>query len=157
MAGSNPWKVSFIVLIFTLFLIGAGVSAYLLGKGTLSLSKISPSPSPTAESGTALTSPTPMVDETAAIKEAMYDFLGKDATEVEVIVTENRGMYATGGVKDIGYEVGGAYWIAAKSGGQWVGVYAGQAHPTCEQIDPYNFPIDMVPSCLNSLGEVIDR
>jgi hypothetical protein len=152
---SNPWKVSFLLLVFILFLAGAGVAAYLLGKGTLSL-KVSPSPSPTAESGTSLTSPAP-VDETAAIQQAIYELVGKDATEIQVIVSENRGYHATGGVKDIGSEVGGAYWIAAKSGGEWVGVYAGQAHPTCVEIDPYNFPTDMVSSCLNTLGEVVDR
>jgi hypothetical protein len=156
MTGSNPWKVSFLVLIFILFLAGAGVSAYLLGKGTLSLSKVSPSPSPTTGSQGTLTSPAP-VDETAAIKEAIYELVGKDATQIEVIISKNTGTHATGGVKDIGYEAGGAYWIAAKSGGQWVGVYAGQAHPTCAEIAPYNFPTDMVPACLNNLGEVVDR
>lgn len=29
--------------------------------------------------------------------------------------------------------------------------------PTCEQIDAYNFPKDMVPECLDENGEVVER
>lgn len=153
---SNPWKTAFLFMIFSFFLVGVGVAAYLLGKGALSLQKTSPSPSPTAQFDSS-PSPSPILDETEMIQEAIYEFIGKDATEIEVIVDKNLGLHATGGVIDIGTEVGGAYWIAAKSGGEWVGVYAGQAHPTCEQIAPYNFPVSMVSACLDGLGQVVDR
>ncbi len=153
---SNPWKTAFLFFTFSFFLVGVGVGAYLLGKGALSLSKVSPSPSPTSQAESSPVT-TPFLSETEMIQEAMYEFIGKGATEIEVIVDKNLGLHATGGVIDIGAEVGGAYWIAAKSGGEWVGVYAGQAHPTCEQIAPYNFPTSMVSACLDELGQVVNR
>ncbi|MBU0572517.1 hypothetical protein KKH23_03375 [Patescibacteria group bacterium] len=156
---SNPWKGAFWVLI-TIILIGTvGVLAYLLGKGNLGFSKLvstSPSPSPASQ----LQSPptlAPVVDETEAIKEAIYVLVGSDATKVNVTISENTGTHATGGVVDWSSEVGGGYWIAAKTGGEWVGVYGGQSHPTCSQIAPYNFPTSMVPECLDGLGKVITR
>jgi hypothetical protein len=154
----NPWKAAFWVLI-TIILIGAvGTFAYFLGKGGFSFSKVTSSPSPSPVSQLQFPpTPAPVLDETEAIKEAIYELVGSDATEVNVTVSNNTGSHATGGVVDWGSEVGGGYWIAAKTGGEWVGVYGGQSHPTCSQIAPYNFPIDMVSECLDELGEVITR
>ncbi len=155
---SNPWKAAFLVLIAIILIGAVGVFAYFLGKGSFGLSKLTPSPSPSPISQLQSPStPAPVVDETEAIKEAIYELVGSDATEVNVTISENIGTHATGGVVDWGSEVGGGYWIAAKSGGEWIGVYGGQSHPTCSQIDPYNFPTDMVPECLDGLGKVITR
>ncbi len=155
---SNPWRAAFWVL-FTIILISAvGFFAYSLGKGSFGLLKPTPSPSPSPVSQ--LQSPStaaPVIDETEAIKEAIYEMVESDAAEVNVTVSENTGIHATGGVVDWDSEVGGGYWIAAKSGGEWIGVYGGQSQPTCLQIDPYNFPTDMVPECLDGLGKVITR
>lgn len=155
---SNPWKAAFWVLI-TIILIGAvSTFAYFLGKGNFNFSKLTPSPSPSPVSQ--LQPPptqAPVIDETEAIKEAIYELVGSDATKVNVTISENTGTHATGGVVDWGSEVGGGYWIAAKSGGEWIGIYGGQSHPTCSQIAPYNFPIDMVSECLDELGKVITR
>ena len=156
---SNPWKAAFWVLI-TILLIGTvGVLAYFLGKGSFGTSNIlssSPLPSPASQ----LQSPSmlaPVVDETEAIKAAIYELLDSDATKVNVTISENTDTHATGGAVDWISEVGGGYWIAAKSAGEWIGVYSGQSHPTCSQIAPYNFPTTMVSECLDGLGEVITR
>ena len=155
---SNPWKAAFWVLIAIILIGTVGVFAYSLGKGSFSFSKLtsSPSPSPVSQLQPPPT-PAPVLDETEAIKEAIYEMVGSDATEVNVTVSNNIGSHATGGVVDWDSEVGGGYWIAANTGSEWIGVYAGQAHPTCSQIAPYNFPIDMVSECLDELGEVITR
>lgn len=155
---NNSWKTAFWVL-FTIIIISAvGAFAYFLGKGSFNFSKrtASPSPSPVSQLQPPST-PTPVVDETESIKEAIYEMVGSDATEVNVTISENTGIHATGGVVDWNSEVGGGYWIAAKSGGEWIGVYGGQSHPTCSQIDPYNFPTDMLSECLDGLGKVITR
>lgn len=155
---SNPWRTAFWVLFAIILISAVGLFAYFLGKGSFGFSKISssPSPSPISQLQSPLT-PAPVLDETEAIKEAIYELVGSDATEVNITVSNNIGSHATGGVVDWDSEVGGGYWIAAKTDGEWIGVYAGQAHPTCSQIAPYNFPIDMVSECLDELGEVITR
>lgn len=91
------------------------------------------------------------------IKQAVIDMGGFAASKVEVTIGENTGTHAKGGVKEVGSEVGGGYFIAAKKDGKWVGVYSGQANPTCEQIEPYDFPTDMVEECLDENNEVVAR
>lgn len=109
-------------------------------------------PTPTPEEMT----PTPNVDESELIKEAIFKKTGLDATKAEVTINKNTDQYATGNIKEF-EAVGGAYWLAAKTDEGWVGVYDGQAQPTCEQIEVYNFPKDMVPECLDENGEVVER
>lgn len=115
----------------------------------------SPQPTPTIKVEPTIT-PTPTVDESELIKEAIFKKTGLDATKAEVTINKNTGQYATGNIKEF-EAVGGAYWLAAKTDEGWVGVYDGQAQPTCEQIDIYNFPKDMVPECLDENGEVVKR
>lgn len=155
----NPWKAAFWVLITILLIGSVGVLAYFLGKGSFGLLNVT-SPSPSSSPTSQLQPPStlaPVVDETEAIKEAIYKLLGSDASVVNVTISKNTGTHATGGAVDWASEVGGGYWIAAKSAGEWVGVYSGQSQPTCIQIDPYNFPTSMVPECLDGLGKVITR
>jgi len=111
-----------------------------------------PQPTPTPEEMT----PTPTIDESELIKQAVFKKTGLDATKAEVTINKNTGQYATGNIKEF-EAVGGAYWLAAKTDAGWVGIYDGQAQPTCEQIDNYNFPKDMVPECLDENGEVVER
>lgn len=100
--------------------------------------------------------PTPTIDETEAIKEAILKKTNLDTTKAEVTINKNTGQYATGNIKEF-EAVGGAYWLAAKTDEGWVGVYDGQAQPTCEQIEVYNFPKDMVPECLDENGQIVKR
>lgn len=44
-------------------------------------------------------------------------------------------------------EIGGGWWLAAKVGGEWVLVADGNGAIICADIDPYDFPTDMVPEC----------
>src|SRR4030042_2781288 len=111
-----------------------------------------PQPTPTPEEMV----PTPTVDESELIKKAVFKKTGLDVTQAEVTINKNTGQYATGNIKEF-EAVGGAYWLAAKTDEGWVCVYDGQSQPTCEQIDVYNFPKDMVPECLDENGEVVER
>jgi len=110
----------------------------------------SPQPTPTPEEA----APTPTVDESGLIKQAVFKKTGLDATQAEVSINKNTGQHATGNIKEF-EAVGGAYWLAAKTTEGWVCVYDGQSQPTCEQIAPYNFPKDMVPECLDENGQVV--
>lgn len=157
----NPWKAAFLFLIFLVLLGAVAGFAYLLGKGNIVL-PLSSTPSPSPLSGAQLqgpsvtSSPSPAPNEALAIKEAIYKITGLDETKAEVTISENTGIHATGGIKEHD-AVGGAYWLAAKTDGEWIGVYDGQTHPTCTQIEPYNFPTSMVLECLDQGMNVVTR
>ncbi len=153
----NIWKTAFLTLFIFVLLGAVGVFAYLFGARKLSLPgkvttptptiSLQPSPSPV---------PSPTQNETDLIKAAIYTLTGLDEVKAEVIINQNTDTHAKGGIREYG-AVGGAYWIAAKSDSEWVGVYAGQAHPTCNEIASYDFPTDMVPECLDANGSVVTR
>lgn len=105
---------------------------------------------------TPLATPTTAVDDTKLIKQAILNKLGLTENQAVVTISQNTGQYAKGGVKEV-EAVGGGYFLAAKVGGNWVIVYDGQANPTCAQLAPYNFPIDMVPECLDNNDKVVKR
>jgi len=153
----NIWKTAFLTLFIFVLLGAVGALAYFLGAKKLSLPgkvatptptiSLQPSPSPV---------PSPTSNETDLIKAAIYALTGLDEVKAEVIINQNTDTHAKGGIREYG-AVGGAYWIAAKSDNKWVGVYAGQAHPTCNEIASYDFPTDMVPECLDANGNVLTR
>jgi hypothetical protein len=114
-----------------------------------------PQPTPTPEIIQKAT-PTPTINESELIKQAVFKKTGLNETQAEVNINKNTGEFATGNIKEF-EAVGGAYWLAAKTEDGWVCVYDGQAQPTCTQIAPYNFPKDMVPECLDKNGKVVKR
>ena len=114
-----------------------------------------PTPTPTVKVESTIT-PIPTIDESEAIKEAVFNKTGLNASQAEISINKNTGQHATGNIKEF-EAVGGAYWLAAKTDEGWVCVYDGQSQPTCEQIAPYNFPKDMVPECLDENGKVVKR
>ncbi len=154
----NIWKTAFLILFIFVLLGAVGAFAYFLGAKKLSLPGKAPTPTPTATSLQPPTSPilSPTPNETDLIKAAIYALTGLDETKVTVTITQNTGVHAKGGIREYG-AVGGAYWIAAKSDSEWVGVHSGQANPTCNEITPYDFPTDMVPECLDADGNVVTR
>lgn len=80
------------------------------------------------------------------IKEAFAEKYHKPIQDVEVNISKNTGTHASGGVKFAG-EMGGAMWLAYNDGGSWLLVFDGQGTIPCTSIEPYNFPIEMVPEC----------
>ncbi len=112
---------------------------------------------PTIAVATATLTPAPTIDELQLITKAMAQKLGKSEQTLDVSVSQNTGQFAKGSVSEKGSDTGGGYFLAAKTSGAWVIVYDGQAAPTCAQLSPYNFPITMVPECLDSNGNVVKR
>lgn len=98
----------------------------------------------------------PTIEETSLIKEAIFELTGLDGEKAEIFINQNTGQHAKGQVKEF-EAVGGAYWLAAKVNGNWVGVYAGQANPQCSQIAPFSFPKEMVSECLDENGKLVGR
>jgi len=79
-------------------------------------------------------------------KELFADKYNKPIGDITLTIDENTGTHANGGVKFAG-EIGGAWWLMAKSGGDWVIVADGNGTVPCSAIEPYNFPTSMVPEC----------
>ena len=155
----NGWKIGFFTLL-ALVLIGANVFVWFFwGKDMISKTPLTPTPTPAV---ILETTATPTVEginpaqEAELIKQAVFKKTGLTANQAEVSINKNTGQHATGNIKEF-EAVSGAYWLAAKTENGWVGVYDGQAQPTCEQIAPYNFPKDMVPECLDKNGKVVKR
>jgi hypothetical protein len=103
--------------------------------------------------------PAPIVEPTASpmdtkpisqdeedIREALATHLGFDAGELTVIVEENTGTHARGGVNN-------GYFLAAKANGNWVIVADGQGVMDCAAIMQYGFPNSMVPECSDSVSD----
>lgn len=157
----NFWRIGFFGLL-ALLITGANIFAwyvFIKDKKTSPTPFLSPSPvatvisTPTPE--TLGPSPSP-ADETSLIKQAIFELTGLNETKAEVTINKNTGKHAKGNVKEF-EAVGGAYWLAAKTEEGWIGVYAGQANPTCVQIAPYDFPKDMIPECLDASNNVVKR
>ncbi len=98
----------------------------------------------------------PVSDETQAIQAALIEKTGIEAENLEFAVAQNTGTHAMGTLKHKD-DVGGGYFIAAKVDDWWVIVYDGQATPSCVEIAPYDFPIDMVPECLDENNNLVVR
>jgi hypothetical protein len=94
-------------------------------------------------------SPTPMSDA-EQIKAALIEVLDVAIDPATITVSEIEDDLARGGVT-------GGYFIAAKESGSWVIVHDGQTNPSCAVIEPYDFPIDWVPECIDQNGDVVQR
>ena len=144
------WNIAFIFISIILILF-VGLLAYLFGEGKISINN-----SPMVIE-TPTMSPTPNLSlEIEAIKKAVYQKTGLTSEIADVTVSLYTSAYAKGGVKEK-EAVGGAYFIAAKVNSEWVCVYDGQSHPTCDQIKSFNFPKEMVSECLDENNKVIKR
>lgn len=92
----------------------------------------------------------PELSDEQAIKIALGDKLGLSMEDMPFAVSEISDQHAKGGV-------GNAYFLASKHEGQWVIVYDGQANPPCEEIELNNFPLSMVPECLDQNNQLVVR
>jgi len=158
---SNFWKIAFLVLLAAVIVTANILVWYFFVQGKLATNTTA---SQTTTSPTSLSkdtimpisSPTPTIEETALIKQAIFKLTGLNASLAEVTINKNTGTHATGGIKEF-EAVGGAYFLAAKTATGWVGVYAGQAHPKCSEIAPYNFPVSLISECLDANNNVVKR
>ena len=155
MKNKGFWKIGFILISVTLLLL-VGLLAFLFGRGDIGLNNTNKENLSLATEKPIVT-PTPnSALEIQSIKEAVYEKTGLTSLLADVTVSEYTSTYAKGGVKEK-EAVGGAYFIAAKVSDKWICVYDGQSHPTCEQLEPYDFPKEMVPECLNESNKVVER
>lgn len=163
-------KTTFFVIVLILLGIAGG---YYLGtnykftlqpQGAVSVTTApaqSPTPQPTADqplAGTPSAATVTPVDETAtlivAVKAGLVAEHGPDAANMTITVSKIVGNFAQGGAKEP-EAVGGGMWFAAKVGGLWKLAWDGNGTISCTSIDPYNFPVSMIPECWNDATQKI--
>ena len=97
--------------------------------------------------------------DTSVIKDA---FLAKYPDwaneELDIRVNKQYGDHASGNVNFVGADAGGGYFFAAKTADGWVIAADGNGEIRCDEIDPYNFPSDMIPECADIANNtMVDR
>jgi hypothetical protein len=151
---ANNKKILSLVIILIIFLVGCGTFEIGIESNTLP-EAIPPTieipvdtatmPQPTEEP----TAPPEQSDETAILA-ALADKLDIQMEDVPFAITENTGRHVKGNVSN-------GYFLAAKQDGMWVIIYDGQANPPCLDIDLNEFPLEMVPECLDDNNNLVIR
>ncbi|MDD4351971.1 MAG: hypothetical protein PHU71_03240 [Candidatus Gracilibacteria bacterium] len=67
--------------------------------------------------------------------------------ELAIVVSETRENFAQGYVGPKNGDAGGGYFFAAKTATGWIIAADGNGTLDCVEIEPYNFPTDMIPEC----------
>ncbi len=92
--------------------------------------------------------------EEELIVEAMASKFNKPTADVDVEINESNGTHASGVVKFAG-EVAGGWWLAVKDSSSWIIVADGNGTVLCGDIEPYDFPTDMVPECWDETTQTL--
>jgi hypothetical protein len=103
-----------------------------------------------------ISTPIPSIIEVSAeesIKQALADKYNKSLSDVTFTLSKKDATHASGGVIFSG-EIAGAWVLAAKENNQWIIVQDGNGTVSCETVAPYNFPVSMVPECVDQNGKL---
>lgn len=109
----------------------------------------SPTLAEIVESTAEPTSTVEQSDELLIVK-AIADQLGQPIDQVNINVTNIAGIYAYGSLDN-------GYFLAIKQGDSWQYVHAGQTNPYCRDVEAYDFPLKMVPECMDENDQVVVR
>jgi len=100
--------------------------------------------------------PEPQINK-AEIRAVMAGYRGKTTAETDISISQSTEEYAMGTVKFEG-EMGGGWFLAALVDGEWVIVADGNGTVICQDIEGYDFPVDMVPDCWDEVTqELVER
>jgi hypothetical protein len=108
-----------------------------------------PAPELPTSTSTSEVSPTPMSDA-EQIKAALIDHLDVAVDPTTITVSEIEDDLARGGLP-------GGYFVAAKVSDHWEIIFDGNGTPPCAVIEPYDFPIEWVPECMDQNGNGVVR
>ncbi|MBU1017588.1 hypothetical protein KKA33_01005 [Patescibacteria group bacterium] len=73
---------------------------------------------------------------------------------LEVTVNNNDGSFASGSIRFTD-SIGGGGWLAASTAGGWVIAWDGNGTIGCAEIEPYDFPVSIVPECWDDENQVM--
>ncbi len=109
------------------------------------------------------TTPTPStipINEAELIRDACAKKSGIDKSKVIIKIdkpsSDCDGKFASGQYEEVG-AAGGAKWFAAKIDNQWICPFILQGPPNCSEIVSYNFPTELLSTCLDDNNNVINR
>lgn len=106
---------------------------------------------------TQMPTPTPTLpDLVSEITQSFALKYDKPRQAIEISVEVDTGEFAKGSVRFTD-EFGGAIWFGAKQGGKWVLAADGQGPMSCDIVNRYNFPTDIVPECMSDNQELVER
>ncbi len=158
---TNFWMIGFFIL-----LIGA---AFFIGKNYQVFFPKTSQPTATTAIGQSTSTPYLIPSETVilsptvfqksdldGIKEAFAKKYNKQIDQVEVTVSKNDGIHASGGITFSG-ETSGGWFLAYKNPTGWIIVQDGNGTVSCETIAPYDFPSTMVTECVDINGNLIKK
>lgn len=97
-----------------------------------------------------INSPTSRPDE-ELIAEALANKYNIAYAEINLIISQINSTQAAGTVSTAGE---GGWFLAVKDGNSWKIVADGNGTVSCEIVAPYNFPISMVPECVDKNGKL---
>jgi len=101
--------------------------------------------------------PVNITADTGGIKTALIN-KGLNLTGMKLTISKDTGKYAQGGLSPINMDAGGGYVFAAKVNGDWKIVADGNGQINCEWLVPYpDFPSNMIPECVGSNGNIVQR
>jgi hypothetical protein len=149
--------IKFVILIFFTFLaacstLEVGIEEY--PGGEMQESSTEPSPvnptSPVTVQPTAEPTSTEVLSEEQLISNAIADYLDQPVDQLEIHVTDIAGIYAYGFIDN-------GYFLAVKQNGAWQYVHGGQTNPYCRDVEPYDFPLKMVPECMDNNDQLVVR
>jgi hypothetical protein len=164
-SSKNIYKLLFFVTLVLLFLALAFLAGLYYGKGQTLFENsgrsapggdkeikkehypIEVKPSETTSSANTVYPTVEAVSDKDGIEAAFAKKYNRPESEVKVTLNESDGTYASGGISFEG-EMGGGWFLAFnEQKGEWIIVADGNGTVSCEKIDPYNFPVSMVPEC----------
>jgi hypothetical protein len=87
-------------------------------------------------------------ETSVAIRGALAALLGMPPEDVTFEIDLEAEDHARGSLP-------GGYFLAAREGSGWAIVFDGQATPPCEVTAPYDFPFEMLPECLDAVGNIV--
>lgn len=88
----------------------------------------------------------------AEIEAAIAKKHGLTVEDTSMVMGEITSTHASGTVL---FSDGSGWFLAAKDHGVWVDVQDGNGTVSCESVAPYNFPVSMVPECVDKNGKLI--
>ncbi len=103
-------------------------------------------PSPQVSAAPQASPEIPAKSDLELLREAFATKYSHTLAETEVNIGKQAGPYVSGGIHFSG-EMGGGWFLAYKGADGWIIVADGNGTVPCEAIEPYDFPVDMVPEC----------
>ena len=84
------------------------------------------------------------------IGDALSEYFGRARDELDFTIVEDTGSYMVGGLP-------GGYFLAAKVAGSWQIVFDGNGTPYCAVFELHDFPVSMVPECVDANNNLVYR